>query len=217
MSACGVGVVVVGGSVSRLLTNCPKVRRPCPARVDLLPVHVKRGCRIPGTACECFWEMSRGGGRTLGVSPLSVAPPARYTLGWYTQTKRSLCTQHRHIFFDVRVIFKMSLGSRTAASAFAALQYGASEASSCCRSWRMNAERVGRQCVTSHSASTVRTPIDSDEVEVKMVLLLWENQDPPKLSKLLFVDGTISKEMRKGKPRHTRNKVLAVQVELSDC
>lgn len=28
-----------------------------------------------------------------------------------TRTKRSLCTQHQPVFFDVRVTFKMSLGS----------------------------------------------------------------------------------------------------------
>lgn len=61
----------------------------------------------------------------------------------------------------------------------------------------MNAERVGLQRLTSHSASTVRTPFDSDEVEAEMIVLLWENQDLPKFSKLRFVDGTISKEMRK--------------------
>lgn len=56
----------------------------------------------------------------------------------------------------------------------------------------MNAERVGLQRLTSHSVPTVRTPFDSDEVELEMIVLLWENQDPPIFSKLRFVDGTIS-------------------------
>lgn len=47
-----------------------------------------------------------------------------------TRTKRSVCTQHRRVFFDVRAVFKMSLGSRMAASAMAAVQQGASEARS---------------------------------------------------------------------------------------
>lgn len=78
--------------------------------------------------------------QTAGLLGIQGSPPPSPSQS--TQTERSLCTQHRHVFFDVRIVFKMSLGSWMAASAKAALQQGASEASSYCQSVWTHTQRV---------------------------------------------------------------------------
>lgn len=127
----------VGGSTILLIVKrAQSWDRPAQSRstcCPLQPIEPNPGWSVPG-------KYRVGSGSWWGTIP-TPTPSPRVLLGtktcWTltnvhtcTRTKRSVCTQHRRVFFDVRAIFKMSLGSRTAASAMAAVQQGASEARS---------------------------------------------------------------------------------------
>ena len=125
MSACG-GECLQGCWQS----NRPRAGQPCPAKVNML--------LIPLRFSPVWLVQSRKGGRAdvkgwvgwkrkKGAEgedlPCHTASLCWYALDSYqhTQTKRSVCTQHRRVFLDVRITLEMSLGSRTAASALGAL------------------------------------------------------------------------------------------------
>lgn len=116
--------------------KAPKLRETRPEQVTMLPTTANSTPSFPSWSIPGKYRV--GSGSWWGAPPTtpqscSLVLKQRSNIHTCTRTKRSVCTQHWRVFFDVRAVFKMSLGCRTAASAMAAVQQGASEARSYCQ------------------------------------------------------------------------------------
>lgn len=125
----GVSIRLLTHEVSQSGTSLPSTGQPV-THSDSFLVGLRAGLM-----------KKKGCGRGAGCKPypslcavlLCTLDSSQHT---HTEIERSPHIQLWHIFFDVRIIFKMSLGSWKAASATGSLEQEGSEASSSCQSAR---------------------------------------------------------------------------------